>query len=58
MKNKKFRSNRLEFQPSFIVKLLFITVLQSHGACFREQSNFFKSGNLFVIYLDELSIYQ
>ena len=27
--DKKFRSNRLEFQPSFIVKLLFITVLQS-----------------------------
>ena len=25
--NKKFRSNRLQFQPSFIVKLLFITVL-------------------------------
>ena len=58
MKNKKFRSNRLEFQPSFIVKLLFITVLQSRGACFREHSNFFKSGNLFVIYLDELSIYK
>ena len=59
--NKKFRSNRLEFQPSFIVKLLFITVLQSRGACFRtfrEQSKFFKSGNLFVIYLDKLSIYK
>ena len=24
----------------------------------REQSNFFKSGDLFVIYLDELSIYK
>ena len=35
-KNKKFRSNRLEFQPSFIVKLLYITVLQSRGACFRK----------------------
>ena len=46
----------LEFQPSFIVKLLFLTVLR--GACFREQSNFFKSGNLFIIYLDELSIYK
>ena len=57
VKKKKFRSNRLEFQPSFIVKLLFITVLQSRGACFREQSKFFKSGNLFVIYLDKLSIY-
>ena len=56
--NKKFRSNRLEFQPSFIVKLLFITVLQSRGACFREQSKFFKSGHLFVIYLDKLSIYK
>ena len=40
-KNKKFRSNRLEFQPSFIVKLLFITVLQSRGACFRQESKFF-----------------
>ena len=40
IKNKKFRSNRLEFQPSFIVKLLFITVLQSRGACFREESKF------------------
>ena len=48
-KDKKFRSNRLEFQPSFIVKLLFITVLESRGACFREQSKFLKSGNLFVI---------
>ena len=58
MKNQKFRSNRLEFQPSFVVKLLFITVLQSHGACFREQSKFFKSGNLFFIYLDELPIHK
>ena len=58
IKKKKFRSNRLEFQPSFIVKLLFITVLQSRGACFREQSSFFKSGNLFAFYLDELSIYK
>ena len=37
IKNKKFHSNRLEFQPSFVVKLLFITVLQLHGACFKEQ---------------------
>ena len=58
VKSKKFRSNRLEFQLSFIVKLLFITVLQSRGPCFREQSKFFKSGNLFVIYPDELSIYK
>ena len=57
-KDKKFRSNRLEFQPSFIVKLLFFTVLQWRGACFREQSKFFKSGNLLVIYFDELSIYK
>ena len=57
-KDKKFRSNRLEFQPSFIVKLLFITVLQSRGACFREKSKFFKSVNVFVIYLDELWIYK
>ena len=56
MENKKFRSNHLEYQPPFIVKLLFITVLQSREACFREQSKFFKSGNLFVI--DELSIYK
>ena len=58
IKNKKFGSDRLEFQPSFIVKFLFITVLQSRGACFREQSNFFKSGNLLVVNLDELSIYK
>ena len=31
-------------------------LLQSPEACFREQSKFFKSGNLFVI--DELSIYK
>ena len=41
IKNKKFRSSRLEFQPSFIVKPLFITVLQSRGACFREQTKYF-----------------
>ena len=56
MKNKKFRSNRLEFRPSIIVKLLFFTVLQPRGASFREQSKLFKSGNLLVI--DELSIYK
>ena len=35
-----------------------MTVFQSRGAWFREQSKFFESGNLFVIYLDELSIYK
>ena len=44
------QSLTLEFQPSFIVKLLFITVLQWRGACFREQSKFFKYGNLFAIF--------
>ena len=29
------QSLTLEFQPSFIVKLLFITVLQSRGACLK-----------------------
>ena len=43
------QSLSLEYQPSFIVRLLFITVLQSRGTCFREQSKFFKSDNLFVI---------
>ena len=43
IKNKKVRSNHLEFQPSFIVKLHVITVLKLCGACFREQSKFFKS---------------
>ena len=41
------------------MKLTFITVLQSRGACFREESKFFKPGNLFVIYrVDELSNYK
>ena len=58
IKNKEFCSNRLDFKPPFIVKLLFISVLQSRGAWFREQSKIFKSCNLFVIYRDELSIYK
>ena len=41
------------------MKLTFITVLQSRGACFREESKFFKPGNLFVIYgVDEPSNYK
>ena len=31
LKSKKFRSSRWEFEPSFIVKLLFITALQARG---------------------------
>ena len=52
LKEKKFRRNRLEFQPSFIVKLLFIS-FAIESVFWGTKQIFLVTGNLFVICLDE-----